>query len=85
MNGDTNNQSTSLWVLVAKGWFLGTLTLFMPVILVLLVSLPFVESNASTTEIVFGLLVVPGILALQALMIALVVSIGLKISHYLGI
>jgi len=84
MDYGTSSKRTPLWVLVAKGWFFGMLGIALPLVLVIALSLPFVENGDETKEIIFGLLLLPVILVLQGLMIAVVVSFGIKLASLVG-
>lgn len=84
MNKKGNTSQTPLWVLIAKGWFFGMLAITLPFLFLFAMSLPFVETESGSKEIIVALFFVPFILLLQGFLISLIVLFGLKIATLVG-
>jgi len=79
-----DRNEAPMWVRVMKGWFFGTLSICTPFLLLMLVSMLFVEFDTGMREMVLGLIFVPMILFVQGIIIGVVVSFGLRIAKCLG-
>jgi len=84
MNKCSEKTEVPIWLLVVKGWFFGMLSLSLPLLVVIGVSMLLGRGDIEIRDVILSLFFLPVILIFQGLLLGVIISFGLRVAIYLG-